>query len=97
MGSTSGSLNVAGLGFGGGSTWTDVNCKRLKNARELWNMGMKAASLALLCKDDDNREALEETGFKCPPTKKEREMKSVQESQPQGVKRVIWPTEVEKP
>jgi hypothetical protein len=44
MGSTSGSINVAGFGFGGGSTWTDKNCTRLKNSRELWNMGMKAAS-----------------------------------------------------
>lgn len=66
MGSTSGSVNIAGLGIGGGSTWTDANCKRLKNARELWNMGMKAASLALMCGDADNKEALELTGYVCP-------------------------------
>lgn len=70
MGSTSGSVNIAGLGIGGGSTWTDTNCKRLKNARELWNMGMKAASMALLCKDADNKEALEATGFDCSFDKK---------------------------
>jgi hypothetical protein len=69
MGSTTGSFNIAGLGIGGGSTWVDVNCKRLKNSRELWNMGMKAASLALLCLDPDNRDALEETGFICPKKK----------------------------
>ena len=66
MGSTSGSVNIAGVGIGGGSTWTDTNCKRLKNARELWNMGMKAASMALMCRDDENREALEQTGYQCP-------------------------------
>lgn len=66
MGSTSGSVNIAGLGLGGGSTYVDENCKRLKNSRELWNMGMKAASLALMCNDPANREALEVTGFACP-------------------------------
>jgi hypothetical protein len=66
MGSTSGSVNIAGIGIGGGGTWTDNNCKRLKNARELWNMGMKAAALALLCNDPENKEALEMTGYKCP-------------------------------
>jgi len=73
MGSTSGSVNVAGVGIGGGSTWTDTNCKMLKNSRELWNMGMKAAALALMCKDPDNREALEQTGFKCPEKKQEEQ------------------------
>jgi hypothetical protein len=38
----------------------------LKNSRELWNMGMKAAALARMCMDGPNREALEITGFKCP-------------------------------
>lgn len=65
MGSTSGSANGPGFGVSIGSTWTDSNCKMLKNSRELWNMGMKAASLALMCKDLDNREALELTGFTC--------------------------------
>lgn len=66
MGSTSGSLNIAGVGFGGGSTWVDQNCKMLKNSRELWNMGMRGAALALMCTDKDNREALAQTGFACP-------------------------------
>jgi hypothetical protein len=55
-----------------GKTYTDTNCVRLKNSRELWNMGMKAAALALMCKDEENREALEVTGYQCPtaPAKK---------------------------
>ena len=68
MGSTSGSFNIAGLGIGGGSTWTDTNCKRLKNSRELWNMGMKGASMALMCMETENRAALEMTGYVCPQT-----------------------------
>jgi hypothetical protein len=66
MGSSSGSANAAGWGVSIGTTWTDANCKMLKNSRELWNMGMKAASLALLCGDKDNAAALEMTGTKCP-------------------------------
>lgn len=68
MGSTSGSANGPGFGVSFGSTWSDANCKMLKNSRELWNMGMKAASMALMCKDSDNREALEATGFLCYQT-----------------------------
>ena len=76
MGSTSGSVNIAGLGIGGGTSWVDNNCKMLKNSRELWNMGMKAASLALMCTDSANREALELTGFECPQTTKARNQES---------------------
>jgi hypothetical protein len=67
MGSTT--MGGAGPGFGVsfGTTWTDNNCKMLKNSRELWNMGMKAAALALMCKGDETvREALEVTGYTCP-------------------------------
>lgn len=70
MGSTSGGVAVAGFGFSLGSTWTDKNCKMLKNSRELWNMGMRAASMARMCMDAENKEALELTGFVCPQTEK---------------------------
>ena len=66
MGSTSGSANAPGIGLSFGTSWVDSNCRMLKNSRELWNMGMKAASLALMCNDADNKEALELTGFVCP-------------------------------
>lgn len=72
MGSASGSVNAPGIGVSLGKTYTDANCVMLKNSRELWNMGMKAAALALMCKDADNREALELTGFECPQTTKAR-------------------------
>lgn len=66
MGSASGSANVPGIGLSFGKTYTDDNCVMLKNSRELWNMGMKAASMALMCMDKNNRDALEMTGFVCP-------------------------------
>lgn len=68
MGSASGSVNVPGFGASLGKTYTDDNCIRLKNSRELWNKGMKAASLAMDCKDPDMKEALEMTGYECPQT-----------------------------
>ena len=68
MGSASGSANVPGIGLSFGKTYTDDNCVMLKNSRELWNMGMKAASMALMCMDKNNKAALEMTGFVCPQT-----------------------------
>jgi hypothetical protein len=79
MGSSSGSANGPGFGVSIGSTWSDANCKLLKNSRELWNMGMRAAALALMCKDSDNREALEITGYLCPVTQSVK--KAAKESQ----------------
>lgn len=72
MGSTSGSANGPGIGIGFGTTWTDANCKMLKNSRELWNMGMKGAAMTLMCNDSLNREALELSGFECPQTARDR-------------------------
>ena len=63
------SFPSTGFGIGGGSTYVDTDCRRIKNARELWNMGMKSASLALMCNDPENRIALEVTGYSCPPVK----------------------------
>ena len=72
MGSASGSANVPGIGLSFGKTYTDDNCVMLKNSRELWNMGMKAASMALMCMDKNNRAALEMTGFVCPQSEQRR-------------------------
>jgi hypothetical protein len=66
MGSTSASANGPGVGISFGTTWTDEHCKRLKMSRELWNKGMKAASLAMDCMDAAAMAAMEMTGTKCP-------------------------------
>ena len=79
MGSTSGSITIAGFGLGAGTAWTDKNCVMLKNSRELWNMGMKAAALARMCMDSNNKDSLELTGFECPQTKKAREDREAKE------------------
>lgn len=84
MGSASGGLNLPGVGLSLGKTYTDANCVMLKNSRELWNMGMKAASLALMCTDSANKEALELTGFVCPQTKRDqqRQAQAAQANEP---------------
>lgn len=71
MGSSSIGAAAAGWGVSFGSTWTDANCLMLKNSREMWNMGMKAAAMARMCMDSLNKEALELTGFVCPTKKAE--------------------------
>jgi hypothetical protein len=76
MGSWSAGVAVAGFGASGGNTYADEHCKRIKMSRELWNKGMKAASLALDCMDRDAREALEITGFVCPQTTRSQQRAS---------------------
>ena len=69
MGSSSGGAAGPGFSFSVGSTWTDKNCVMLKNAREMWNMGLKDASFARLCMDENNREAIKLAGGTCPQDK----------------------------
>ena len=76
MGSSSGSANGPGFGIGFGTTWTDEHCKDLKTSRELWNKGMKAASLAIDCMNPRAKLALEVTGTKCPQSMTAEERKA---------------------
>lgn len=66
MGSSAVGAQGTGFGFSLGSTWTDENCKMLKNARELKSHGHHAAAKARLCMDDDNALAFELAGEPCP-------------------------------
>lgn len=66
MGSSGAGGQGAAFGFSLGSTWTDENCKMLKNARELKNHGHHAAAKARLCMDDNNALAFELAGEPCP-------------------------------
>ena len=78
MGSVVAGGSAVGFGISFGVTHVDKNCVMLKNAQELWNMGMRAAALARLCMDKDNRKALELTGYTCPQDKpKTTEVKTV--------------------
>jgi len=49
---TSGAVQTQILGIASGITITDENCERIKLARSLYSMGMKVASISLLCNDD---------------------------------------------
>lgn len=73
MGSVSVGGSGPGFSIGVGSTYKDDNCVMLKNSREMWNMGFKAAAVALMCTDKANKEALELTGYVCPQTAKEQQ------------------------
>jgi hypothetical protein len=70
MGSIVAGGSAVGFGVSFGTTHVDQNCVMLKNAQMLWNMGMRAAALARLCMDKDNRKALEMTGYTCPQDRK---------------------------
>ena len=78
MGSGSAAASGPGFGISLGKTYTDDNCVMLKNSRELWNMGMKAAALARMCMDPDNKASLEMTGYECPQTTQARKGNLVQ-------------------
>ena len=62
----SGAAQSAWFGISMGKTITDVNCERLKLARSLYGMGMKVASVSLLCQDVRVFQAMEMAGTPCP-------------------------------
>ena len=62
----SGAAQSAWFGISMGKTITDVNCERLKLARSLYGMGMKVASVSLMCQDTRVFQAMEMAGTPCP-------------------------------
>jgi hypothetical protein len=66
MGSSSVGAQSMAFGLSVGTTWRDENCQRLKNSRELNAMGFNGAAVALLCVDDDVRDAMTTAGTPCP-------------------------------
>mgnify|MGYP003136599926 FL=1 len=62
----SGAFQGQVFGFSGGKTITDQNCERLKLSKYLYDMGMKVASVALLCQDKRVFKAMEMAGTPCP-------------------------------
>lgn len=54
------------FGFSGGKTVVDQNCERLKLSKYLYDMGMKVASVALLCQDERVFKAMFMAGTPCP-------------------------------
>ena len=62
----SGAAQTAWFGFSMGKTIRDETCERLKLARSLYGMGMKVASVSLMCQDTRVFQAMEMAGTPCP-------------------------------
>ena len=62
----SGAVQTQILGISGGTMIRDMNCERLKLAKNLYDMGMKVAAVATLCQDDRVFEAMMNAGTPCP-------------------------------
>ena len=54
------------LGISGGGTFTEENCQRLKNAKVLYDMGMKVAAVSVMCQDKNVFNAMMQAGTPCP-------------------------------
>ena len=61
-----GAVQTQILGISGGSVVRDMNCERLKNAKILYDMGMKVAAVSVMCSDTRVFEAMEMAGTPCP-------------------------------
>jgi len=62
----SGAVQTQILGISGGKTVKDLNCERLRASKLLYDLGMKVASVALLCQDERVRIAMSNSGSYCP-------------------------------
>lgn len=63
---TSGAVQTQILGVSSGGTVRDLNCERLKNAKVLYDMGMKVAAVSTLCQDRRVFDAMWNAGTPCP-------------------------------
>ena len=62
----SASVQTQILGISAGGTYTEENCKRLKNAKVLYDMGMKVAAVSTMCQDRNVFDAMMNAGTPCP-------------------------------
>ena len=63
---TSGAVQTQILGVSSGGVLRDKNCERLKNAKVLYDMGMKVAAVSTLCQDRRVFDAMWNAGTPCP-------------------------------
>jgi|TARA_E500000178_G_scaffold180569_1_gene179222 hypothetical protein len=61
-----GAVQTQILGISAGTTFTEENCLRLKNAKTLYDMGMKVAAVSVMCQDDKVFDAMMMAGTPCP-------------------------------
>ena len=62
----SGAVQTQILGISSGATVRDMNCERLKNAKVLYDMGMKVAAVSVMCQDKRVFDAMMMAGTPCP-------------------------------
>ena len=62
----SGAVQTQILGLSAGKTVRDMNCERLKNAKTLYDMGMKVAAVSVMCHDSRVFDAMMDAGTPCP-------------------------------
>lgn len=61
-----GAVQTQILGISTGTQITDDNCERLKNAKTLYDMGMKVAAVSVMCQDKRVFDAMMHAGTPCP-------------------------------
>ena len=61
-----GAVQTQILGISAGTTFTENNCIRLKNAKTLYDMGMKVAAVSVMCQDPKVFDAMRHAGTPCP-------------------------------
>jgi len=59
-------VSTIGVGFSGGTYYTDENCERIKLSKVLNDLGMKVAAVSILCQDPRVFFAMEQSGTPCP-------------------------------
>jgi len=62
----SGAVQTQILGISMGGTMRDMNCERIKLAKNLYDMGMKVAAVATLCQDERVFSSMIAAGTPCP-------------------------------
>ena len=62
----SGAVQTQILGLSTGQTVRDMNCERLKNAKVMYDMGMKVAAVSIMCGDKRVFGAMMMAGTPCP-------------------------------
>lgn len=61
-----GAVQTQILGISAGTVFTEENCLRLKNAKVLYDMGMKVAAVSVMCQDPQVFAAMMNAGTPCP-------------------------------
>ena len=82
----SGAVQTQIFGFSMGGTTRDLNCERIKLAKNLYDMGMKVAAVSTLCQDRRVWDAMMDAGTPCPVDGKiGAEAKAIWEEQPKRI------------